>query len=167
MALFFNLAALKMYFKFSFLLIWYLCGPDNSKVIALWLCKMYTGSSVLKCNLCFSGDLMQQHASSPEGCPRKEGTPSVRCFHNYITFYCHNFYSRISQKSLNMSLDTQISPRKKKKKICHRVKCGKDEVRSSQPQSQSKTKNSSAEFIISVNLIMIVIVWGAFQCNNR
>lgn len=93
------------------------------------------------------------------GVLEKEGTPSVRCFHNNITFYCHNFYSRISQKALNVSTDIQISP---EKKICDRVKCGKDEVRSSQPQSQSKTKNASAEFIISVNLITIVIVWGAF-----
>lgn len=165
MAPLFNLAALKMYFKFSFLLVWCLCGPGNSKVIALWLCKMYMGSSVLKHNLCFSGDLMQQHASSPEGCPRKRRNSFSKVFSQLYYFLLPPFlfkdFTKIF-KCVNGYLDQP-----QKKKICHRVKCGKDEVRSSQPQSQSKTKNSSAEFIISVNLIMIVIVWGAFQCNNR
>lgn len=55
---FFCLAALKTWFKFSFFLIRCLCGPDNSTIITLWLCKMYTESSVLKHNLFFSSDLM-------------------------------------------------------------------------------------------------------------
>lgn len=55
---FFWFAALKTWFEFSFFLIRCLCGPDNGTIITLWLCKMYTGSSVLKHNLFFSGDLM-------------------------------------------------------------------------------------------------------------